>query len=197
MKNEELRESIKEVVETMSKTLNNINLISDIEVSERDKNPFLENEQAVLRALMYQSVYCQTTDKITLYAVNELKNIKENKYKDLAVEYTLRNLNKLYLLSEDFPYSWENEYIVENLVNGNMEHFFDKYFEKTEGHSCSHDKTSHVISMIKQSIKSGKDLELYSEYDFGKGLVEAYWTPKTLKTTKQAIDKFNDWYHLK
>lgn len=197
MKNEELNQSIKEIIETMSKTLDNINLISDIEVSERDKNPFLENEQAVLKALIYQSVYCQTTDKITMYAVNELKNIKENKYKDLAIEYTLRNLNKLYLLSEDFPYSWENESIVENLVNGNMEHFFDKYFEKNEGHSCSHDKTSHVISMIKQSIKSGEDLDLYSEYDFGKGLVEAYWSPKTLRTTKQAIEKFNNWYHLK
>ena len=197
MKNENTKESIKEVMESLVKILENINLTADIEVSERDKNPFIENEQAVLKSLMYQSVYSQTTDKINLYAVNELKNIKGKEYKDLAIEYTLRNLNKLYLLSEDFPYSWDNEYLTEHLLNGNMEHFFDNYFEKNEGHSFSHDKTSHVISMIKQSIKSGKNLELYSEYDFGKGLVEAYWTPKTLKTTKEAIDKFNNWYNLK
>lgn len=90
----------------------------------------------------------------------------------------------------------DTEFLLEHLMKGTLEHFLDRYFEKNEGSAFSHDKTVHVLNRLKQHIILKDPQPLYSEHDFGKGLVKAYWTPETVETTEQAIKLFHDWYFL-
>ncbi|AYF99882.1 hypothetical protein [Lactococcus allomyrinae] len=76
-----------------------------------------------------------------------------------------------------------------------LELFFSKYFEKTEGPSCSFDKASFTISKILKALEEKKVLPLQESYDLVKfpqmkeyeGKI-AYWCPKTLKNTDEAIE---------
>lgn len=193
--NESLKEGISFAINEILANLSNVSAVSQLEgITNSSKNVFLEGELSLLRALIYQAPYCQTSDLISQESVQEMKNIKTEGGTDkklLAIEYTLINLGKIYLLSEDIPYSWENETIVKHLLNGNLEMFFDHYFESVEGFSCSSDKTSHLLNCIKKGMKTGEVVNTYSEYDFGEGLKTAYWSPNTIKTDKEALALFN------
>ena len=89
----------------------------------------------------------------------------------------------------------DDSLLVENYVNGNLEHFFDIYFDKYEGMSCSGDKTAFTIKSILMSLKKNTNIELYSEYEGKDKGKQAYWSPKTIKDTNQAIALFSDWFY--
>lgn len=187
-----MEDNLKNIIELLANKIESKELSSSDMVGEKDSNPFFENEFWVLYGLINQSYFCQTSDKISMQAVNLLKDVNK---KDLAVEYILENLNKIYLFSEGIDYSFTNEFFIKHILNGNLSHFFDKYFVKHEGHSCSSDKESFVVNKIKQSLVENKELDLYSEYDFGEGLVKAYWSPETINNTKEAKDLFEKWFY--
>jgi hypothetical protein len=75
--------------------------------------------------------------------------------------------------------------------------FYDKYFSKMEGTAFSHDKSQYVSGKIIQSIKDDVNYELQETYDIEKypQMKEyegqsAYWCPKTIKDTSDAINIF-------
>lgn len=187
------------VLAAITETMDTIELVSnDASSTDKNTNPFLVYELQLLKALMQQAPHDQTRDEVSYDAVQTLKGLRpfnQLDIKALAIEHTTTNLNKLYLLSEDIPYSWENECTIKHLLNGNLEHFFNNYFESMEGDAFSHDKSVHVINAIEQELKTNTEVPLYSEYDFGKGLVEAYWSPKTIQTSKEALHLFYEAYH--
>ena len=88
-------------------------------------------------------------------------------------------------------------------MNNSVENFFQNYFKLTEGNTCCADKARFVVSKIKQTVKEKKYLSLketYQEYkdaggDLG-GIKDnldelAYWCPKKLETTKEAMDLYD------
>ena len=79
-----------------------------------------------------------------------------------------------------------------------FKHVFEEYFKKVEGRSCCVDKASHVAYLVDKTLKTREYYplqETYREYrDNGGnigGITEldeiAYWCPKTLKTTEDAL----------
>ena len=78
-----------------------------------------------------------------------------------------------------------------------FELFFDHYFGKVEGFSCSHDKSVYVSKKINKYLMTGENENLqqtYREYqqqggDIG-GITEldktCYWCPNTIKNSEEA-----------
>lgn len=70
-----------------------------------------------------------------------------------------------------------------------LEVILSNYFRKTEGWSCSSDKTSFVINKMKESIKNKEILSLRETYQDEEDSDKiAYWCPKTLYNTEEAFD---------
>jgi len=88
-------------------------------------------------------------------------------------------------------------------MNNCIEDFFQNYFKLTEGNTCCADKAGFVVSKIRQTVKEKKYLSLkqtYQEYkdaggDLG-GIKDdldrlAYWCPRNLETTREAMDLYD------
>jgi|GEM_PF-3545402 len=82
--------------------------------------------------------------------------------------------------------------------------FFSSYFSDIEGMACSVDKARYVANKIVKGLKEDKIIQLqqtYREYrDSGSsiGAIKeldkvAYWCPKTIKDTKEAMEIFSKW----
>lgn len=78
-----------------------------------------------------------------------------------------------------------------------FELFFDHYFRKIEGFSCSHDKSIYVSKKIEKYLMTGKNENLkqtYREYQQNGGNIGSiteldkicYWCPKTIKNSEEA-----------
>ena len=78
-----------------------------------------------------------------------------------------------------------------------MRLFFSRYFFLTEGSGMSSDKASYVSNRIIKGLKEDVILTLQEVYDIKKypqmekyeGEI-AYWCPKNIKNTKEALDIF-------
>ena len=87
----------------------------------------------------------------------------------------------------------QGDYIVES--------FFEEYYKQKEGLSCCSDKASFTLNKIKEMIAKKQIIplqETYKQYqenggDIG-GITDlnkiAYWCPKTIKDSKEAIELF-------
>ncbi|MBV4417179.1 hypothetical protein [Clostridium tyrobutyricum] len=98
--------------------------------------------------------------------------------------------------------SQKNMHILEYVINGLYEHFFDTLIEKTEGVSCSSDKSKFITEITLKALKENKNLSLYDDYTNCECIKEnkqdqAYWSPKTIKDTDTAMKMFWDWYLLR
>lgn len=96
---------------------------------------------------------------------------------------------------------WEKMYI-ESIYNGQLPHFVRKIIEKNEGSACSGDKEHFVISKIKESVATGKNLSLYATYEGHERIPkedwdkQAYWSPKSFKDTDEVKARFKAWYNV-
>jgi hypothetical protein len=97
----------------------------------------------------------------------------------------------------------KNQYITRYVVNGLYEEFFNRYMEKNEGSSCCADKSRFIQSTTLEALTTGENKSLYESYqgyeripkeDWDK---QAYWSPKTIKDTNEAMKIFWDWYLLR
>lgn len=82
-----------------------------------------------------------------------------------------------------------------------VEAFFEKYFEKNEGVACCVDKAKYTLGGIKLMLQTKKNISLqqtYKEYQENGGNIGeikelnsiCYWCPRTIKTSKEAIELF-------
>ncbi len=98
---------------------------------------------------------------------------------------------------------YDDYWYYAELINGDyiVKTFFEEYFKKIEGRACCCDKSNYVLGAIKIMIQTKNNIYLqqtYREYqekgeDIGsiKELDKiAYWCPKTIKTSKEAIELF-------
>ena len=195
MENKPNIENVKKVIDVLLQSMDSKEISTDIK--ECDLNVFLENNLNILKSLSMQAPYGSLSDKVSEKAIREIQKLNR-KEKLNSIEDILDDLSILFMMTENITYSFDNHYIIENILNRNMEHFLDRYFEKEEGISCSHDKTVHTIHMILKGLLDDSELSLYEEYIVQENNVEvskrAYWVPVTLKTNKEAISKFNEWY---
>ena len=96
----------------------------------------------------------------------------------------------------------KNAWIIDDIYNGLLPHFVRKVIEQKEGSSCSGDKESFVIRKIKESIITGENQNLYSDYsgckqiDKSRWEEKAYWSPTSFKDTDDVIAQFSRWYSL-
>lgn len=77
-------------------------------------------------------------------------------------------------------------------------HILENYFDKVEGRCCSGDKASHTAKLVDKSLRDNKYYSLketYGEHQAKGGNIGsiteldkvAYWCPKTLDTTEDAL----------
>lgn len=139
--------------------------------------------------------------------IQRLEKIKSNKSNYGFIEYLdsfiLSKFNNLICSTIKVPTSNENTYIIKNIINGNYQHFFDKYISKNEGSSFFADKVRFIINGLIESLIKKENLSLYQTYegieriDKSEWHKQAYWSPTTIKDTDQAFKLFNDWYYFK
>lgn len=89
--------------------------------------------------------------------------------------------------------------ILPHILNGLFKHFHERRIEKLEGFSCCADKSSFIVGKTLRAIRFQENLSLYDDYMNVEQIKEdkeeqAYWSPKTVKDTDEAIELFWDWY---
>lgn len=96
----------------------------------------------------------------------------------------------------------ENSGIVKFIANGLYEHFHEKRIEKLEGSMGCSDKAKFIKLMTLKALKSSQNLSLFADYKNVEQIKEckerqAYWSPKSIKDTNEAISLFMNWYYLR
>lgn len=82
--------------------------------------------------------------------------------------------------------SWAYKYILNNELNKFVRNSIDIY----EGPCCGGDKESFIIGKCIKAIRQDENYILHDEYDFGKGLEKAYWSPVIFKDTNEVFELF-------
>src|SRR5699024_5835284 len=93
----------------------------------------------------------------------------------------------------------EESLILEHIISGLYEYFHETRIEKIEGFSCSGDKSSFIKQMTLKALRGSENLSLYMDYTNVEQIKEgkekqAYWSPKSIKDTDEAMQLFWDWY---
>jgi hypothetical protein len=98
----------------------------------------------------------------------------------------------------------KNMYIIDHILSGLYEHFFNNLMNNTEGRACCADKSRFIRNMTLKALKKQENLSLYQDYvkvekfkDDPDKERQAYWSPKTIKDTNDAMKMFWDWYLLR
>ena len=115
-----------------------------------------------------------------------------------SLEHVINNIAKI--AEKDGYDKW---WFYSQLLNGDyiLKTFFEEYFRKIEGPACCCDKANYVLEAIKIMIQQKNNVLLqqtYREYQNKGGNIGSikeldeicYWCPKTIKTSKEAIELF-------
>lgn len=131
----------------------------------------------------------------------KLKGIYEENPKRFfrILEMTQNRLDLLVSQIVDIPRQ-KNMYILEFVTNGLYKHFFETLMKKTEGSTYCADKSNFITNTTLKALKEKKNFSLYedySNYNFPKDKdKQAYWSPRTIKDTDEAMALFWSWYLL-
>lgn len=117
------------------------------------------------------------------------------------IEMGYDNFNTLVDAVVDLP-DQSNKYILQYITNGLYEHFHKTRIQKLEGSSCCADKSGFITRMTLKALKEGKNFSLFNDYRNVDRIKEnkeeqAYWSPKTISDTDEAMKLFWNWYGLK
>lgn len=96
----------------------------------------------------------------------------------------------------------KNKYILQFITNGLYEHFHETRIQKLEGSACCADKSGFINRMTLKALKEGKNFSLYNDYRNVEQIKEnkeeqAYWSPRTVSDTDEAMKLFWNWYELR
>jgi len=96
----------------------------------------------------------------------------------------------------------KNMYILEHITSGLYEHFYEKLMEKFEGSAFCTDKSKFITRQSLKALQENKNLSLYEDYMKYDQIKEnkeeqAYWSPRAIKDTDEAMELFWDWYLLR
>jgi hypothetical protein len=96
----------------------------------------------------------------------------------------------------------KNAYIIGHIISGLYEHFINKLMCMREGSGCSTDKSKFITRSTLKALRENQNLSLFNDYSQCEQIKEdkekqAYWSPKTIKDTDEAMKLFWDWYLLK
>ena len=91
---------------------------------------------------------------------------------------------------------------MSHIASGVYQHFIRTLIEKREGGACSADKERFIVRSTIKALRENKNLSLYDDYVKHAQITEdkdkrAYWSPRTIKDTDQAMSLFWIWYQLK
>ena len=123
---------------------------------------------------------------------------KENKDIKNQIKEVVKEISKI--AEKD---GYDKYWFYSQLLNGDylVGTFFEEYFRKTEGSACCCDKANYVLGAIKIMIQTKQNVILqqtYREYRDNGGNIGSiqeldevcYWCPRTIKTSKEAIELF-------
>lgn len=94
----------------------------------------------------------------------------------------------------------DNSWILPHIISGLYEHFLETKMEKNEGLGCSADKATFIVNKTMSALITNSNLSLFQDYTNIEQIKEdkkrqAYWSPKSIKDTDEAIQLFYDWYY--
>lgn len=130
----------------------------------------------------------------------EQQEMLSNRDNNLWMRIALQNFTSMVAFARKLPI--DSPYSIA-LVDGTLEEFFSRYMSKTEGSSCSVDKSKFICRKIGQSLQEKNNLTLYDDYSGHEQIKpedrnkQAYWSPESLKDTDEAKKIYWDWYMLK
>jgi hypothetical protein len=96
----------------------------------------------------------------------------------------------------------KNIYIVGHIISGLYEHFINKLMCAREGSAYSSDKSRFITHCTLKALKENQNISLFRDYSQCEQIKEdkerqAYWSPKTIIDTNEAMELFWKWYLLK
>lgn len=96
----------------------------------------------------------------------------------------------------------EHKSLLKFIYNGLFTHFIRKLIDRNEGSACAGDKESFIIQQVMKSIVLKENQSLYDNYsgceriDKAKWKDQAYWSPRSFKSTDEVIERFWKWYRV-
>ncbi len=96
----------------------------------------------------------------------------------------------------------EDKAILKFIYNGLFTHFIRKLIDWNESTACGGDKESFIIRQVLKSIVLKENQSLYDDYsgceriDKAKWKDQAYWSPRSFKSTDEVIEQFWKWYRV-
>lgn len=134
--------------------------------------------------------------------INELKEIKARSGGDFLsyLDISGHKFGEVIQAVYEIP-PCLNDVIVRYIANGSYKDFHAKRIEKIEGSACCVDKASFITSMTIKALKEQQNLSLFDDYQNAEQIKEnkerqAYWSPKCVKDTDEAMKLFWDWFNL-
>lgn len=117
-----------------------------------------------------------------------------------SVQYAFADYLTLAENAMNLPSS-EEAPILEHILTGLYRHFHETRIERLEGFRCCADKSGFVEGMTVRALKSKQNLSLFDDYQKTEQIKEhkekqAFWSPKSIQDTDEAIRLFWDWYLL-
>ena len=131
----------------------------------------------------------------------KLKEIREQDPSRFLSRIQISMYDMCDLVSLSLGYEQKSLGIVHEIVSGNFENFYGKYFRNFEGHSCSSDKSSFVTRKVLEAVKNRENLSLfedYSKYPHMRGDLSsrAFWSPITIPDTDTALRVYQSWHNM-
>lgn len=125
------------------------------------------------------------------------ERLQDRQYR-FEVSMAINNFIRIIATLKGLP---QDRMIATGLIDGSVEEFFRNYLNKTEDCLCSADKARFICAQIERSLIDKQDYSLdvidpQSENDPVVSDKRAYWSPKTIKDTKQAQQIYTDWLRL-
>lgn len=158
--------------------------------TEKEKNTFYLYERELLESLIEQSKIPQLSNDVDAKAVKKYQKIisEQLNLKPIISSHIINNLAKIHLGYLEAPLDDDTIYLGNHIVSGRMHDFFDRYYEKFEDVFASTDKASFTISAIQDYLISGTVQSLQVD--------NAFYSPKTLKNTEEALNLYYKYLNL-